>query len=120
MEKILEQVSNLEKQTIIDDDGTWEITLGDGYISRILVEPSQQYLDKIIPDEKMQEIRKIRNQMLQDTDWIIIRHYEQKTSGVPTSLPTDKALEWFEYRQKLRNLPNTVDIKNPIYPVKPS
>jgi len=54
----------------------------------------------------MAEIRAKRNQLLADTDW---------TALVDSTL-TD---EMKTYRQALRDLPETVDVNNPVYPEKP-
>jgi len=54
----------------------------------------------------MAEIRAKRNQLLVDTDW---------TALVDSTL-TD---EMKTYRQTLRDLPETVDVNNPVYPENP-
>lgn len=46
--------------------------------------------------QKSQEVRRQRDRRLQESDWVVIRSYEQ-AENVP--------LEWTEYRQALRDIP---------------
>ena len=56
------------------------------------------------------ELRYTRDKLLNDSDW----------TQMPDSPLTDvKKQEWMNYRQQLRDLPNTVDINNISYPEKP-
>jgi hypothetical protein len=55
----------------------------------------------------MEELREQRNQLLTETDWTA-------NSDVTMSA------EMTTYRQALRDLPETVDINNPVYPEKPT
>lgn len=57
-------------------------------------------------DEKMAEIRTKRNDLLAETDWMALSDVTM-TSEMAT------------YRQELRDLPETVDVDNPVYPNKP-
>jgi hypothetical protein len=56
---------------------------------------------------QLERIRNVRNALLSQSDY----------TQLPDS-PVDKDL-WVIYRQKLRDLPSTVDINNPIYPEQP-
>jgi gamma-glutamyltranspeptidase len=64
--------------------------------------------DKIrAPSEALRRLRQRRNSLLADSDF----------SQLPDA-PVNKD-EWATYRQALRDLPETVDIDNPVYPDKP-
>jgi len=64
---------------------------------------------------KLHSIRLQRDLLLKKTDWRAIRSYE---TGIPESQ------DWLDYRQALRDFPNTVDVSLPIWdivwPVPPS
>ena len=60
----------------------------------------------------LKELRRQRNQLLAETDWVITMHKELGTN-IPAA--------WKTYRQALRDLPaNTEDPANPVWPTKPS
>jgi len=62
--------------------------------------------------EKVNNLRKERNRLLAETDWVITMHKELGTN-IPAA--------WKTYRQALRDLPaNTEDPANPVWPTKPS
>lgn len=44
-----------------------------------------------------------RNQLLADSDWLMIRHRDQIDSGVPTTLTQEQFEEALVYRQALRD-----------------
>lgn len=78
-------------------------------------------------NSKILELKIKRNSLLNETDWIIQRHQEQtelkiNRSIFNTSITDEKCLEWLEYRQLLRDLPNRddFDLKNPQWPIVPS
>lgn len=54
--------------------------------------------DRYIVDEPMSQLRRQRNELLSQTDWIITKYMEQ---GEPVPA------EWRSYRQELRDLPQT-------------
>ncbi len=61
-------------------------------------------------------LRKKRNRLLAETDWIVSRAIEKSNDGFGFQLEQD----WADYRQALRDLPaNTDDPENPVWPVKP-
>jgi uncharacterized protein YjiS (DUF1127 family) len=93
-------------EIIIDKDGKWEV---DGN-SRRLIEPSDEYKINNPTDKLLNIIRIQRNLLLTECDWT-------QLSDAP--LTAGKKQEWQEYRQALRDLPETVDPYNPVYPVKP-
>jgi hypothetical protein len=64
-----------------------------------------------IDADKLNAVRKKRNKLLQESDWT------QMVTDIPMS--DAKKEEWKAYRQALRDLPETVDINNVVYPQKP-
>ncbi len=67
----------------------------------------EAYERDVLPVEQMKELRRQRNQLLTETDYL----------ALADSTLTDKMQA---YRQALRDLPaNTVDPANPVWPVKP-
>ena len=63
-----------------------------------------------LDETKMEAIRAERNRLLAECDW---------TQLSDVSLATELKTAWQEYRQALRDLPETVDFDNPIFPVRP-
>ena len=67
----------------------------------------EAYARDVLPVEQMAALRRRRNQLLAETDYL----------ALADSTLTD---EMRDYRQALRDLPaNTVDPANPVWPVKP-
>ena len=67
----------------------------------------ETYIRDVLPVEQMAALRRQRNQLLAETDYL----------ALADSTLTD---EMRDYRQALRDLPaNTVDPANPVWPVKP-
>ena len=67
----------------------------------------EAYARDVLPLEQMAALRRQRNQLLTETDYL----------ALSDSTLTD---EMRSYRQALRDLPaNTVDPANPVWPVKP-
>lgn len=70
----------------------------------------------VSPPENIDELkaysilRSERNSLLSQCDW---------TQLPDAPLSNEKKQEWANYRQQLRDLPDTVDIHNIIYPEKP-
>lgn len=70
----------------------------------------------VAPPENAEEIRMYamlrseRNSLLLQSDW---------TQLADAPLTDVKKQEWAAYRQQLRDLPNTVDINNIVYPTAP-
>lgn len=61
-------------------------------------------------DVKYTRLRGERDYLLKQSDW---------TQFNDSPLSSDKKAEWALYRQALRDLPNTVDINNIVYPTQP-
>jgi hypothetical protein len=70
----------------------------------------------VAPPENIDELkaysilRSERNGLLSQCDW---------TQMPDAPLSNEKKQEWVNYRQQLRDLPDTVDINNIVYPQKP-
>lgn len=58
-------------------------------------------------DQKLEQVRLWRNYELSRTDWTQV-----------ADAPVDAAA-WATYRQALRDLPDTIDIANPVLPEAP-
>ena len=68
----------------------------------------EAYKRDVLPVEQMKKLRRQRNQLLTETDYL----------ALADSTLTD---EMRDYRQALRDLPaNTEDPANPVWPTKPS
>lgn len=63
-------------------------------------------------EEKMTLIRKQRNKLLLESDWT-------DTLSAKARLGEDLHHVWQEYRQALRDMPETCNIDNPVWPIKP-
>ena len=57
---------------------------------------------------KMDGVRKKRNIMLSECDWTQMKDVQLSDDA-----------EWKAYRQLLRDLPLSVDVEKPVYPLKP-
>jgi len=58
--------------------------------------------------QPLKQLREERNELLMETDYIMVSDYPH----------TDKQA-WLDYRQALRDLPQTADLSNVEYPSKP-
>jgi hypothetical protein len=94
------------------DDGlfyVWEgndeasvVALTDDQIAQV-----QAYVDENLPTWHLQELRRVRDEKLAETDWWVV---SDRTATA----------EQLAYRQALRDLPaNTTDPANPVWPTKP-
>jgi len=62
------------------------------------------------------ELRKERDRLLAETDWVTLKAVDASNDGLGIQLPQ----VWVDYRQALRDLPaNTSDPANPTWPLKP-
>lgn len=60
-----------------------------------------------------QEVRPQRNQLLNDIDIIYCNADKWET------MTAEKKAEWRVYKQALRDLPDTIDMTNPVWPTMP-
>ena len=85
------------------DTLTWE--------SSVIAKPTRTEIETKLAELNLENkkniIRKKRNELLAETDWMA-------NSDVTMSN------DWRTYRQALRDLPSTTDVDNPVYPTPPS
>lgn len=95
---------NIEDYSIIETDLKY-FHLENQSDSVVVIEdlPSKELL--------LKPIRKKRNKLLAECDW---------TQFFDSPLSVEQKQAWATYRQALRDLPETVDVNNPIYPSKPN
>ena len=76
----------------------------------------EAYVRDVLPVEQMKALRRQRDQLLAETDWVTLKALDLSNDGLGIQLPQ----VWMDYRKALRDLPaNTVDPANPVWPVKP-
>ena len=74
------------------------------------------YERDVLPNVLMDQVRRERNLLLAETDWVTLKAIDDSNDGLGIQLPQ----VWMDYRQALRDLPaNTVDPANPVWPTKP-
>lgn len=59
------------------------------------------------PEEQFQEMKRQRNQMLNDSDWIVMRHKDQLELDVPTTMADSAYKATLQWRQQLRDMPES-------------
>ena len=59
------------------------------------------------PEEQFQEMKWQRNRMLDDSDWIALRHEDQLKTGLSTALSDTVFKSFLKWRQQLRDMPET-------------
>lgn len=70
-----------------------------------LFEPAPIKLsDEARIEQESNRIKKIRDVLLNNTDWITTRHFEEKMSGKETTLSDTQISEFLNYRQALRDI----------------
>jgi hypothetical protein len=73
-----------------------------------------QLIDVTIPEPTWDMIKNQRNRLLKETDFTQLLDYQEFSTE-------EKKLEWKEYRQQLRNIPQTYsNVQDIIWPEKPS
>ena len=71
---------------------------------------------EVAAEQALSSLRRQRNQLLTETDWVTLKAIDDSNDGLGIQLPQ----MWMDYRQALRDLPaNTVDPANPVWPTKP-
>jgi len=75
-----------------------------------------------IPLETIDSIRGRRNELLDETDYIMQRHTNEEALGLSTTLNSEQYVNWLQYRQALRDFPSTYSpttIESIEWPTKP-
>jgi len=76
----------------------------------------QAEIANITAERPWNQLRKERDKLLKETDWVTLKAIDASIDGLGIQLPQ----VWMDYRQALRDLPaNTTDPANPVWPVKP-
>lgn len=100
---------------IIDRDGVIEFVEPNIPITQDQIDVKAEEL-KAAQIFEWQELRRKRDSLLAETDWVTLKAIDASNDGLGIQLPQ----VWVEYRQALRDLPaNTVDPANPVWPEKP-
>ena len=60
------------------------------------------------PEEQFQEMKQQRNRMLANSDWTVIRHKDQQELELPTTLSDEVYKATLQWRQQLRDMPETL------------
>jgi|TARA_Y100000287_G_C13980485_1_gene237857 hypothetical protein len=94
----------VESDIQIEYDKTYKLVNGE-----IIAEDYEMPLE-LITAARWDEVRKTRNKLLEETDWIVTVSNENGTS-VPDN--------WKEYRQALRDITTQADPNNVTWPTKP-
>jgi hypothetical protein len=95
--------------TVDDDFGMFDADGNQLEIDQALVDAAAI---EVAAEQALSHLRRQRNQLLAETDWVITMHKELETN-IPNA--------WKTYRQALRDLPaNTEDPADPVWPTKPS
>ena len=68
---------------------------------------TEQDIQPPTPEEQFQEMKWQRNQMLNDSDWTVIRHKDQLELSLPTTLSNTAYKATLQWRQQLRDMPET-------------
>ena len=84
-------------------------TLIDGVYTQVWnsVDATQTEIDARIED-KWEEIRQLRNELLLECDWVVL-----------SDSPLKESVDWLAYRQSLRDITSQSDPYNISWPVKP-
>jgi len=96
----------------IDSSATY--SSADGFnppVSSLLNRLFESLSQEVVPDDKIERVRLIKNKLLELTDW---------TQSSDSSLSIQKRLGWQEYREKLKNLMESWGGSGTVsYPVEP-
>lgn len=101
--------------TLVNGEWIRQYAIKDKYTQQ----EAQNLAEKVV-QQKWTDLRNRRNDLLEETRWIVERHIEQKTAGAVTTLNDGEFQLWLAYRQQLRDLPaTTTDINNIQWPSAP-
>ena len=94
----------VESDIQIEYDKTYKLVNGE------IIRSEDEMPLELITAARWDEVRKTRNKLLEETDWIVTVSNENGTS-VPDN--------WKEYRQALRDITTQADPNNVTWPTKP-
>lgn len=104
---------------ITEDEWKYLVVHQDEYMvdvtSRLLVWCGKN----ICTEQEIAAVRAKRDRLLLNTDWIVARHIEQTTIGLSTTITEEQYIALLKYRQKLRDIPSKINLKNPSWPTNP-
>lgn len=87
------------------------------------VQNRYRVVDGVLVDRGLQPnslvLLDLRAATLSRTDWMTIRHRDQRDAGASTSLSEEQYVQLLEYKQALRDWPVSGDF-NEAFPVKPA
>lgn len=83
----------------------------DGYAEEYLEDDAPELL-ALRSAERMDVLRDKRNSILASTDYTQLADFQKM-------LTEEQQAAWAEYRQQLRDLPQTVDPEAPVFPLSP-
>lgn len=65
-------------------------------------------------------IRRNRNELLEQSDWIVQRHRDEKELGITTTISDGAYIVWMNWRQQLRDITESVsDPSDVVFPSMP-
>jgi hypothetical protein len=96
-------------------DNSSEILWCEDNIDIIVNAAYQEKLDVSVPGPSFKDIR---NSKLSDTDWMVIRHKDQKDLNLDTTLSNQQYLTLLNYRQQLRDITSLYSsLDNVVWPL---
>lgn len=99
------------------EDGMWVQgwVQADKYTAEEL---AQMQADEL--ESKWNDFRSGRNKRLEQSDWVVLRHRDEKDLGLATTISDAEYLTWLTYRKQLRDLPGGVTDPNVVvWPTPP-
>lgn len=89
-----------------------------GYVSAD--DADEIYSPDLTDDELAVAVKDIRNELLQESDYIITRHRDQVAEGITTTITDAIYQSWLTYRQALRDVPTQTGYPSTVtWPTKP-
>ena len=99
------EFNNTEANQMITELPEWTTAIIEEHAR--LTEQALQPPPPPTPEEQLQEMKWQRNRMLDDSDWTVMRHKDQLELGLPTTLSDTAYKATLQWRQQLRDMPET-------------